>query len=76
MATPGQIEVDLTVSWTDVLIRKLTSRKFWAMVIAVITALAGLLTDQATFGEFLAAVIAAIAAYQVGEGLADSRRGA
>lgn len=54
---------------------KLGSRKFWALIIALVTALAGLMTGELRFPEFVMAVVASAASYQVGEGIADGGRG-
>jgi hypothetical protein len=55
------------------LVDRLTSRKFWAYIIGVSAsvAYAANLIDQTG----LAAIVAASAAYQVGEGLADFGQG-
>lgn len=57
------------------MMRKLTSRKFWAFVLAVVGAVAGLMTGEITFPQFLTALVAAAASYQVAEGFADGRAG-
>lgn len=57
----------------DVLLEKLTSRKFWAYAIGVGASVAyafNLIDDKG-----LAAIIGASAAYQLGEGLADFGQG-
>lgn len=58
---------------SDVLVEKLLSRKLWAYVIGVgaSVAYAGGLIDQTGLG----AILAASAAYQVAEGLADFGQG-
>jgi membrane protease YdiL (CAAX protease family) len=51
------------------LVERLTSRKFWAFIIGVVAAFVyafGLIDEKG-----LAAIIASVAAYNVGEGLAD-----
>lgn len=57
----------------EVLVDKLLSRKFWAYVVGVAGAVAyaANLIDR----EGLAAIVAASAAYQVAEGLADFGQG-
>jgi hypothetical protein len=57
----------------DVLIEKLSSRKFWAFVVGIAGAFLyafGVIDEKG-----LGAIIAAGAAYQVGEGLADFGQG-
>ena len=56
------------------ILQKLTSRKFWALVVALVSTAAGLATGDLTVPQAVSAVVAAGAAYQLGEGLADSRR--
>lgn len=57
-------------SWQIVLI-KLSSRKFLALLTALLTALAGVASHQIDFAQFLLAVVAAIAVYQASEAVAD-----
>lgn len=57
------------MSWAD----KLTSRKFWAFLVGVVAAFVyafGLINEQG-----LAAITASVAAYNIGEGLADFGQG-
>lgn len=56
----------------NVFLIKLSSRKFIALLIAVLTSLTGLLQHQIDFSGFLVAVIASVVAYMAAEGLADS----
>ena len=51
--------------------QKLQSRKFWAFIIAIVAAVAGLATGEVTFPQFIMAVAAASGTYQLGEGIAD-----
>ena len=50
----------------------LKSRKFWALVIAIVTAASLLATGQVTTWEFLQALIAALAAYSTGVAIEDA----
>jgi len=62
----------------DVIIRKLTSRKFWAAVASFVTMLMIHRGSPAESAESVAALImagASVIAYILGEGLADSQDG-
>lgn len=50
----------------------LRSRKFWAMVISVVTAGAGLATAQIDVWQCIMAVVAAMAAYSTGVAIEDA----
>ncbi len=50
----------------------LKSRKFWALVLAVVTAAGLLATGEVTGWQFLQAVIAAVAAYSTGVAIEDA----
>jgi hypothetical protein len=54
--------------------RKLTSRKFWAFIVALVSALGGLMTGDLSMPQFIQAVLIAVATYQVAEGVADLGR--
>lgn len=53
---------------------KLTSRKFWVFLIALVTALAAVMTGEITVPVFLDQVLKAGAVYLVVEGAIDFRR--
>jgi hypothetical protein len=55
----------------DVL-HRLTSRKFWAFCVAVVTTIGALLVGDLTVPDFVKAIIAAAASYQITEGLVDA----
>ena len=62
----------------DDIIRKLTSRKFWLAVAAFVTEMIVAFHGEAETTETISACImagAAVIAYIVGEGLADSKEG-
>ncbi len=50
----------------------LKSRKFWALVIAVVTAASLMATGQIGTWEFLQALVAALAAYSTGVAIEDA----
>lgn len=50
----------------------LKSRKFWALILAIVTAASLLSTGQITAWEFLQAAIAALAAYSTGVAIEDA----
>ncbi len=54
---------------------KLTSRKLWAMVLAVVAAVAGMMTGDLTVPQGIQAITAAVIAYMAAEGIADAGRG-
>lgn len=58
----------MDINWSE----KLTSRKFWAFIIAITTILGAIMTQQIAVFEALALIVAAAGTYQLGEGLADS----
>lgn len=62
----------MTIS--EQLCRVLRSRKFWALVAALVAALAGYATGEITVWQALQAVIAALAVYSTGVALEDSCR--
>lgn len=64
----------MKITWEDI-VRKLTSRKFWAAVAEFVTMLLVALKFDQGSAEKVAALImagAAVIAYIVGEGLADA----
>jgi hypothetical protein len=54
--------------------RILHSRKFWALVIALIATAAGLATSEVTIWQALQAAVAALAAYSTGVAIEDHNR--
>jgi len=52
----------------------LRSRKFWALVTAVIAALAGYATGEISVWQLLQALLAALAVYSTGVALEDAGR--
>lgn len=50
----------------------LKSRKFWALVVAIVAAASLLATGQVTTWEFLQALVAALAAYSTGVAIEDA----
>jgi hypothetical protein len=56
----------------EMLRRKFLSRKFWIWVATVCAAAASFAAGQLTPQEMMTAIGVASAAYQIGEGLADS----
>lgn len=59
------------MTWSDLAL-KLTSRKFWAAVAAIAAAVGGMVTGDLTVPQGVAAIVAAAAAYQITEAMADS----
>lgn len=66
--------IELTQSTVDLIRQKLLSRKFWVWVFSICTALAGYFSGTVSADVTIAALIAAGAAYQVSEGVADAGR--
>lgn len=62
------------MTWRDILRSKLTSRKFWALITALVAIAAGYSTGELQSWQAVQAVVAACAAYSLGEGLADNGR--
>lgn len=54
--------------------QKLTSRKFWAFLVAVIAALGTGFTGEVSWDKVLAAIVVAVAAYAAAEGYTDGQR--
>ena len=50
----------------------LKSRKFWAMVTAIVAAAAALATNQITTWEFITALVVAMGAYSTGVAIEDA----
>lgn len=56
------------------ILKVLRSRKFWALVTAVIAALAGYATGEISVWQLLQALLAALAVYSTGVALEDAGR--
>lgn len=57
---------------TDKLKQLLQSRKFWALVAALVTVAAGYSTGQVDVWQSVQAVVVALSAYAIGTGLDNS----
>lgn len=56
----------------DKILQLLKSRKFWAMVTAIVAAAAGLATGQIDTWQFIMAVVASMAAFSTGVAIEDA----
>ena len=56
----------------DQIVKVLRSRKFWVLVVALLTATGGYCTGELAFWELLKAVVASLAAYSTGIAIEDA----
>ena len=54
--------------------QKLSSRKFWAWAVAIVSSIGGVLTGDLTVPQFVGAIVAASATYQLAEAWVDSNQ--
>ena len=54
------------------IVKVLRSRKFWVLVVALLTAMGGYCTGELAFWELLKAVVASLAAYSTGIAIEDA----
>jgi len=64
------------MTWKEQITRVLRSRKFWALLAALLTAAAGFASGELSVWQAVQAAIAALAVYSTGVALEDSLKGA
>jgi len=64
------------MTWKEQIARVLRSRKFWALLAALLTATAGYASGELSVWQAVQAAIAALAVYSTGVALEDSLKGA
>ena len=60
------------MTFKDQIVKVLRSRKFWVLVVALLTATGGYCTGELAFWELLKAVVASLAAYSTGIAIEDA----
>jgi hypothetical protein len=68
------LEKELNMRLWEQIVKVCRSRKFWALVAAVIAASAGYATGELSVWQWLQAVIAGLAVYSTGVALEDAGR--